>query len=161
MGITVQRAYKLQEKLTARIKDLMSQARHFHLTNEDIIDNMVQVRIHPDYHRAPRYVHAYCEGVYRTLREDIYNNRLMWVLSLDGKLVSSKEVDDLTLWEKEHFPIASKSCNVFPNGSSGYKSPWSRINNDLSRHVWKDVEGKPLLDKPFDARFLLTTPSGT
>lgn len=153
MGISADRAYKLQEKLTARIKDLMSQARHFHYTNEDISANMLaHVRLSHEWRKAPRYVHTYCDGVYRTLRDDIYRNHLVWMLSLDGVLRSSKEVDALTLTEKGMYTSSGDGWSLVLNKE--YKSPWSRIDNDLSRHVWRSVAGTVLLDKPFDARFL-------
>ena len=77
------------------------------------------------------------------MRDNLYRDHLLWVLSVDGKLMTSEEVDQKTIEEKG----TKMSEEEF------YRSPWSRINGDLCRHVWTYKDGQPMYDKPFDRRF--------
>jgi hypothetical protein len=145
--ISGDRAYRIQEKMVARIADIYSNAKHFHQTHDTILENMSsKVWNDPELKKAPAYVRGYLMGYLKAISESLWNNNLVWVLSCDGKLITSKEVDLLTAEEKRFPPIRYKG--------EEYRSPWSRINSDLSRHVWKSASGNPILDKPFNAKFL-------
>jgi hypothetical protein len=72
----------------------------------------------------------------------------MWVLSVDGKLMTSKQVDELTRTEND----ANRATpNTFP--TKEYRSPWSRVDSEKSQHVWIGKDGAPMYDKPFSRRF--------
>lgn len=162
-GISGDRAYRIQVKLRQRLLDTISNCIHFHTTAEYLSAQVGAVFGNPDLKRAPRYVSSYLRGVWDTKREDIQQHHLVWLLYCDGSLLTSEQVDELTL--KEHTAMWTAFCTTWRKIPtlqefiakllpSDYKSPWSRINSELSRHVWKDAQGNPLVDKPYDSRFL-------
>lgn len=140
MGMTHARAYKLQSKLRLRLLDIFSSARSFCSTSEEISERTRKV--FEENPKMPAYVRGYLQAIVDTKRDEIYQRDMVWLLSVDGNLLTSKEVD--ALGEKEGSP---------------YKSPWSRINSDLSRHCWmsdpdpRTGERTILRDKPYDAKF--------
>lgn len=142
-GISSKRAYELQTALVSRVGDTFSYAVHFQLTYEQIGARLQEfVYNTPEWERLPIARRSYILGYCQAKRDDLYRHHFTWVLSCDGKLMTSKEVDALTAAEK----AAGKDT------SPDYRSPWSRIDSDQSRHVWVK-DGKPLLDKSIDARF--------
>jgi hypothetical protein len=150
-GISGARAYRIQEKLKVRLLDIISMGISFKMTHEDITDRIRGQVMGDEYHRAPRYVRSYIQGVWETKREEINHYHLVWMLWCGGKLMTHKEVDSLTEQEKCFHKYQREGTGQFPRN---YQSPWSRINGALSRHVWKDAEGKPLVDKPYGREFL-------
>src|ERR1019366_145744 len=146
-GISIDRSYRIQEKMKGRIADIYSTAKHFHQTHETILEKMkAQVWESPELKKAPSHVRSYLSGYLAAISNQLWQNNMAWMLSCDGKPMTNKEVDLLTEQEKKFPPIRYKG--------EEYKSPWSRIDGDKSRHVWKNASGNPILDKPFNAKFL-------
>lgn len=138
-GISSKRAFDLQSMIENRLKSIISAAIDFKSTNETITENICKdIFESEEWKRLPEYRRAYVRGYYAALREEIYRHHIVWMLSCDGNLMLSKEVDALT--KAEGF-------------DRNKPTPWSRIDSNLSRHVWKDANGLPLKDKSFDARF--------
>jgi hypothetical protein len=134
------RAYNIQSELKNNINYIYSNAIHFKLTHDDIVDQ-IREKVY-DIARAkkvPQYVISFLDGYWEAKREEVYRNHIVWVLSIDGMLMTSKEVD------------AWKASKDFSHDTS----PWSRIDTESCRHVWKDNDGHPMLDKPFDRRFVV------
>lgn len=178
-GISGNRAYKIQCKLVERVADIYSCARMFYYTHEQIREQVSKMYDCSDWKRAPTYVNSYVQGYMQARRDDMWQHQFVWLLSCDGKLMTSKEVDVLTEKEKEdkcsafiamceesvrlyakvggscrHPPTREEYMRDFSKHQpSDYKSPWQRVNGELSRHVWKDSAGNPLRDKPCDEKF--------
>ncbi len=110
----------------------------------------------------PAYVRGYLQAIVDTKRDEIYQRDMVWLLSCDGELLTSKEVDEKTRleWKEQErkfsFREGAPEREWMP---ADYKSPWSRINSDLSRHCWMSYpnprtgERTILRDKPYDAKF--------
>lgn len=140
------RAYDLQRKWISHIRLIYSEAIHFRLTRDDISDRIVSgVMNTPEWERVAKHIQQYVQGYWEAKRESLFQEHIIWALSVDGKLMLNKEVDLLT--EEE-------SLNPVLFLSPGYRSPWARVDSDMSRHVWKGMNGKPLFNKPFDRRFV-------
>lgn len=178
-GVSSSRAHRIQNTLMLRLKDIFSHTIHFKLTHNDMCDRILKDVIDsPEAKKAPKYVNAYIQGVWDTMRENLYKNHIVWLLSCDGMLMTHKEVNELTKKEVsdmyrafaamceesvQEYKKHGGSCRHPPTEEeferkfipSDYRSPWARINGDLSRHVWKDAQGSPLRDKPFDRRFIV------
>lgn len=141
-------AYNLARKLISRLSDTYGQARHFQFTHDEIVE-LVRDKVKNDqFARLPAYWQGYIEGMYECQRDRLFRECLMWMLSCDGRLMTSKEVDALTELEVQ------AKLHLDPE----YRSPWSRIDSGLSRHVWVDKEGNPLREKPFERKFKKETP---
>lgn len=157
-GISGARASRIAAELKKRLLDIIFQGIHFKQTHDFISQRIIAgVLDTPEWRKAPGYVCSYLQGVSDTKRDEIYHYHLAWLLSVDGSLLTSKQVNALTRMEKEYgqsLPDGSRIYSTDP----GYKSPWSRVDSSLSRHVWKDANGNPLADKPYDAKFLEKTP---
>lgn len=174
-GISVDRAYRIQKLLAERVRDIFSSARLTHPTSEHISSQIrSDVLNAPEYDRAPGHVRAYIQGVLDTLWHNMHHYHLVWVHSLDGMLMVRDEVALST--DKEmatEYAAYVKRCGKPEDGSyrdpptfsefsrnwskflpSDYKSPWMRVDTDKSRFVWKDGNGKPLLNRPYDKKFL-------
>lgn len=162
-GISEARASRIQDVLKSRLLDIFSKAKHFKFTDDELRNAVINDVLHSHEGKlAPRYVLAYLHGVWDCLRDDVWYRHLAWMLYLDGKLMTNKEVDEVTRQEKEElhrdYAVANnieirsseRESNYIP---ADYKSPWSRIDSDKSRHVWLDENKKPMLDKPFQAKF--------
>jgi hypothetical protein len=153
-GITAKRAFNLQCKLVERADDLYSRAYWYCSTHEQIVESEQRKLWHSkEWARVPSYVHSYVEGYVAAKREELYRHHLYWMVWLDGKLVTSKEVDERT---KEEHKLILDRCNADCQDyaePAGYRSPWSRIDSEQSRHVWVDNAGNPLPDKPFDGKW--------
>lgn len=180
MGISMDRAFSLQSELLRRAAAIHSQAISFKMASEDI-SREVRERLYnsSEWKRAPRWVHSYVEGYMQARRENIYRHHMMWMLWLDGRLLTSKEVGVITeLENRTQFQDLVEKCeesvrlykkhggscrhpptweefnsNVSKFFPSTYKSPWSRIDGDKSRHVWTDEQGNPLPDRPYDRKW--------
>src|SRR5271167_4030125 len=106
-GISGDRAYRIKQKLVQRLKDIVSNGMHFKLTHDEVCEQVRErVMGDSDWQKAPAYVHTYIQGVWDTKRDEMYRYHITWVLSLDGKLVSSEEVDELT--KKEFAELYAK-----------------------------------------------------
>ena len=148
-GISSDRAYRIQRKMISKVADIYSTHVHFHTTYEDCSEALrVSVLSSAELALCPERVRAYIDGYCEAMRDQVWRRNVMWVLSCDGKLMTSKEVDELTRVEEA---ANSATPNTFP--TKEYRSPWSRIDSDLSRHVWKSAEGLPMYDKPFTRKF--------
>lgn len=131
------RNYHIAQQLMGRVRDALSIGIQFQQTIDKIGQNMRGGVIDTqDFARLTIYYQGMVEGYRRSAWESLWKHAY-WMLSCDGKLMTSKEVDALTEAEKD----ISKE--------ESYQSPWSRIDNDQSRHVWKAPDGSPMRDKPF------------
>ena len=140
--MSLDRALAIKSILASYLKDVYSSAIHFKMPHEKLLERkQLFVLNDPLYRKAPRWVHAYLNGMEDIMRDNIYRYHLVWLMSVDGKLLTRKEMDELYKQEKA---IADKHK---PNDD--YKSPWARVNSELSNHYWKDDNGNPLRDKPF------------
>lgn len=139
-GISVDRTYRIQTKIMARVKDIYSRAIFYNLTYESISDELAKVYNDPQLKLTPAYVKHHIFGYCEAKREEIYHHHVQWMLWLDGKLVTSEEVNSITKSEK---PISS---------DRDYRTPWQRVDNEKSRHVWLK-NGVPQLDRPLDRKF--------
>jgi hypothetical protein len=142
-GISIDRALRLREKLKLRAGDIFSRAIMFKWSHEDIQEETIKLHASNEWKRSPGWVQSYLRGYIDARRDNIYRDNLMWVLSLDDKLVTSREVDTATKDEQE---LGITKC-------TSYRTPWQRVDGEKSRHVWKDSEGQPMLDKPYDAKW--------
>lgn len=139
-GISGERAFRIQQRAVSRLADSYSLAWHFKSTWKELTDRNRAITQSPDVLRCPARVRSYLSGYEEARRADIYCNKLVWMLSCDNRLLTSKQVDALTAHEK------AQGLDKAPD----YKSPWSRIDTDRSVHVWKDtITGEPLRDRPY------------
>ena len=149
-GISGDRAYRIQKKYAEKIKDIYSRAVSYkspHETTSELLSS--EVWRSPELKKAPSYVRSYLQGMNDCKFDEIYRHHLAWMLSLDGKLMTRKQVDEQAALEKE----------MALDRNPSYRSPWQRIDSDSSRHVWLDSKGNPLPDKPYDARHTSTNRS--
>lgn len=134
-----QRAYKLMHVLRRRINDVFNTAIQLHQTHEHIGDRIKnQLHDSPEFARLPNTCKEYLFGYLHAKHDNVWH-LCIWMKSIDGKLLTTREVDELSRVEK------SEGLDKDPE----YKSPWHRVDSDLSCFVWKDEQGKPLPDKPF------------
>lgn len=134
MGISSDRAYKIQRILIARVIDIYGCAKSFKSTHEYILDRMTkEVWNSKEIKKAPKHVGAYVSGYREAISDSFWRNELVWMLSLDGKLVSSKEVSIIT--DEERCMGAKEG--MFPFDKTPYLSPYQRVDSDHSCHVYK------------------------
>ena len=152
-GISSDRAYRIQRAMISRVSDIYSSHVHFHTTYEDVAEEL-RSTVHNSQELAlcPERVRAYIDGYCEALRNNIWNTKVMWVLSVDGKLMTSKQVDELTRTARAENDANRATPNTFP--TKEYRSPWSRVDVEKSQHVWIGKDGAPMYDKPFSHRFL-------
>jgi hypothetical protein len=178
-GISSKRARSIQCQLVERIANIYSSARIFHSTHEQMLESLNE-RVYntKEWKKAPVRVSAYVNGYQAAKREEMWCS-FAWLMWLDGKLCTSKEIDAITEQEKtelysafvqmceesvKEYEKQGGSCRHPPTReefnrnpsrfmSSDYKSPWARIDNNKSRHVWTDKEGNPLRDMPVDGKW--------
>lgn len=141
--VSGERACKIQSDLKDKVREVFMSARYLFLSGETI-QRQLNHRVYEsdEWSRVPGYVQSYIHGYIDACR-DGQQRDLVWVKMVDGKLLTSYEVDALTAKEKE------EKKDLTPD----YLSPWQRVDTDLCRFVWKDEAGKPLLNKPFDQKF--------
>ena len=139
-GLSSDRSHKEQSRFIRLVDETFSNGKHFYWTHDAITEELKKrIFSTPMWDKVSAEVRGYVNGYWWALREELYRNRIVWALSLDGKLMSSQDVRDV--------------CKA--EDATGFQSDaWSRIDSNLSRHVWTDKQGKPLYDKPYDARFL-------
>jgi hypothetical protein len=128
-------------KLVSAISDVYSTARFCYSTHDELLERR-RIAVHetPAWKRSPAWVQMYVNGYEEALRGSMWHRDLAWMLWLDDKLVRSEDVDAVTVRE----------CADGTAFAPGYRRPWSRIDSNKSRHVWRDIDsGIPRADKPF------------
>lgn len=127
----------------SRLNDIYCSARNFKLTHEDIAER-VQERVYenPEFKRLGNYERGRIFGYHECLRDKLWLE-LAWLVSIDGQLMTKEE--EKALYAQE----LAEGKDQQP----GYRSPISRVDGELSRHVWVDKGGNPLRDCPFDRKF--------
>lgn len=129
---------------TRTLTDIFSIACHSKHTHEDMTEEIKSMILdHTDFTRLTQYERGYFHGFWQAKRDALWG-KMWWLVSVDGELMTKIEVNALVAVEKD------EGLDKEPE----YRSPWHRVNSDLSRHVWPDDQGNPLRDKPFDRRFL-------
>lgn len=148
------RNYRTQRNLIVRILAIYQNAIHFKLTHDDIAEQMNEkVFNSKEAKTLPRHMIEFLHGYYEAKREEMYKHHIHWMLYCDGKLMTSKEVHELA--QKEVFLAKNKNLQIDTKSSGDeYISPWGRIKGDLCRHVWADANNVPILNKPYDRKFL-------
>jgi hypothetical protein len=140
MGLSADRAYKLQSKLKVRLLDIISMHISCKSKHEVICKSINdQVMMEAQIRRAPARVLAYLQGIKETRMDDIYRYHLVWCMSVDGNLYTSAEMNTLS----------ANEIKVGLDKDADYRSPWARCDGDKSTHVWKDEKGNVLKDKPY------------
>lgn len=142
-GISINYALRLKDKLKVRAMDIFSRAISFKLSHEEIQTYVMELQSTKEWKRSPTWVKEYVRGYMDARRDDIYRYHMVWMLWLDNKLVTKVGVDTATKDEQE---LGLTHC-------TSYRSPWQRVDGDRSRHVWKDAEGNPMMDKSYDAKW--------
>lgn len=143
MGMSLDRALRVRDHLAVRLQDVYSTAINLKMTHDQLLQRRTIYFFNdPLYKKVPRWVHSYLEGMEKVLNNHLWHHNLVWLMSVDGKLMTGKEIDKLTKQEEAKYSLSNKLSN-------DYKSPWSRVDGDLSYHCWKDDNGKPLRDKTF------------
>src|ERR1700734_826711 len=100
MGISADRAYRIQEKMKARMADAYGAAISFRSTDETLFRSTQAVYNSPEMAKAPYRVRAYLQGYEQALRDNLWNKQLVWMLWLDDRLVDSSDVDAATTREQ-------------------------------------------------------------
>lgn len=135
---------RLQSGLKERVNYVFDSAIRNHHTWQKINVDLLAIYSSEAWAKVSENTREYFRGYIDARRHDIDHNHTVWIKSLGGHLVTTREIERLTGYEL----TLSRSKHI------DYRSPWQRVNNDLSRFVWKDADGKPLLDKPLEAKFL-------
>lgn len=132
------RAHRLLRQWVATLNDIYGSAPHW-MPRADELTEMVRTRIFltPEWSRVPFYSRYFLDGMWEARRNELYRHHLVWVLSLDGALLTRSQVDALA--DREDAGLVSHPV----------WRAWSRINNERSRYVWKNLDGTPRLDKPY------------
>lgn len=140
-GITIERAVKLKSTYLLRLQDLFSAHIFYRSTHQTIIKAINESIFEQlKFKRAPRWLVEYLRG-YRDARLDsIQREHVVWMNDVDGRLMTTKEVDQLTSSE------AASGVALADN----YKSPWQRACNGQGQFVWLDkATGLPMINKPY------------
>lgn len=146
-GISHKRAQVIENSVLGDIRSVFFTAEALNHTNEHITEEITAVMNTRNAKRLPLHRLTYINGYIAARRENIYTSKLVWVVSVDEKLLTSEETHALAEDEKD-MPLLYLDEN--------YRSPWQRVNLTLSRHVWKrDRDGSPMLDKPYDEMFIV------
>lgn len=133
-----------QRILLLRLQNIYCLAIQLKLTSEHISDQVCKMVFHSaEAKTITKSQLEYLHGYHEAKRHEIYQHCLIWMLHLDGELMTSHVVHALAQYEES---------TAF--GRPNHISPWNRVNMDLCRHVWRDNKGNPILNKPFDAKFL-------
>ncbi len=139
-GLSHDRAFQLQTELKSRLLDIISESICFSSPHGTICDKVHErVFAEAERRRAPARVLAYLRGVYDTRLDDLYRYHLVWVMWVDGSLLTSAEMRALSDLE----------LKLDTSKSPDYRSPWARCDSDKSVHVWKNSKGEILRDRPF------------
>lgn len=143
-GMRASTAYNHQARLLKQVQETYSLAVQLHLTYQEIAERLDQrVYSDPAWSRLPSYVQTYIFGWLECKRSEINRYHMVWLMSVDGQLLTSKEMSLLDEQERKYHFIYD----------ADHRSVWARCNMDLSRHVWCNRDGIPLKDKPHDGKF--------
>jgi hypothetical protein len=137
--MSVDRSYRIQQQFKTSTLDIFRTAIRLRQTHDIILKN-ISDRIYGDplWAKVPDRVRAYIRGIMDARFDDMWS-RLVWLKSIDGKLLTTKEVDALT----------AKEAKLKKSKANNYRSPWGRCDGQTSAYVWKDEAGNPLRDKPY------------
>lgn len=113
-GVSLARALRIQSYLEGRLNDIYSQARHFLLSHDAILELYGKMRETSEYKKAPRWVHSYIRG-YGTALARAHYSVLEWRLSYKGDLLSKEECKAAQVVDKEFY---------------------SHVNAEASRHTY-------------------------
>lgn len=143
-GMSIDRAINIQERLKKRISDIFGRTIAYKLTWDELHELLFrEISESQSYKKAPAWVHSFLKGYMEARKEEIHRHHTAWLLWVDGQLMTRKDVD--TIAAQESAPLSSPDPN--------FKGVWSRIDNDKSRHVWKDGNAV-YRDKPFDRKWV-------
>lgn len=151
-GISLDRTVRLKTYFKSVIADLFSSAIVFKISHADIL-LMRDNRLFKDanYNRLPLWAKSYLMGIFDAKMDDVWLNHLEWRLSIDGKLLTSKEVSKLSEKEAQEQLLAYKKANGGNLPSHLIVSTYKRIDSEKSCHVWKNKNPEDAL-KPFSAK---------
>lgn len=142
MGLSADRAYKLQCDMKSRLLDIIGMAISCKMTHSDICDRVRKDVMSEAARRgAPQHVISYIRGIYDTRMDDMYRYHIVWTMYVDGKLRTSQEVR----------AMCDREAKLKKSKSLDYKSPYARVDSDKSVHVWTDSKGTVLYDRPFNS----------
>lgn len=145
MGIKIKTAISIQHRFKQIIRSIFAEGARSYSTLDDMLDQ-VSSRVYntEEFKHCPNWVSTYLQGYKESKVDEVVDNSV-WLMMCDGELRTKNEIDALTKTESE-------SLNNQYN--KNYKSPWSRVNGDKSRHCWIDRKtGQPLRDKPIDRKW--------
>lgn len=156
-NLTGDRAFKASRYYIGVIGEIYSGATMMKLTQEWIRDRMKE-RVYDteDYRRLTLHYRYYVDGYHEGRKGEIERCHLVWIHYVDGKLLTSDEVQALSNEEAKEFRVDRGVRYRIGNPFlpvTDYKSPFARADHALSRHVWKDERGNPMKDKPFEVKF--------
>lgn len=156
-GMTGARTFRLQAKLKVRVQEILSTTVALKLTWDDQYDRLNKEVFHtPEWKKVPQYVRSYIDGYIDCWRAQMYRDHIKWMLSLDGLLLTNTDIDAITRQEVRDGGMWESTTRWIDITSKDYRSPWSRIDGDKSRHVWLDKPGGlPLSRKPLDRKWVV------
>lgn len=143
MGFTTERSVREQNRFIGILDQVFANARHFYWTDETIRQELKQkVFTNAIWLKLSAAAQAYVMGYWEAKRKDIWLHQVEWALHIDGKLMTSAQARALDKAERD------------AAGGKDYQHPYckERLNADLCVHVWKDANGNPRLDKPFNPK---------
>src|SRR6478736_186065 len=128
--VSSDRAAKLQRQWCDAVSAIYRDAAAMHLTHAEVLSRFTErVTDMPEWRRVPRYVQTYVLG-YRDACMQAMWRSVVWMKSVDGKLLSTEEVDALSASETGDGP-----------------SPWQRCDTEASCFVWRGADGQPIRDR--------------
>lgn len=153
--ISGDRAFRIRQQYKDRISSIFGSIITFRQTLNDLTESMRKsVWEVEEVKRCPETVRAYLHGYFDARWDNLWRYHFAWLLWCDDKLMTKEEVDQLTRQEDEdlyrQFSLTQGEKNYRPKD---YRPPWSRIDSDKSRHVWKDRDGTPIPTFPVDAKW--------
>jgi hypothetical protein len=146
MGIKVKIAVSIQHRFRSIIRGIFLEGARHHSTLDDMLDQVAsKVYNEEEWKRSPAWVKAFLQGYLESKKDEVVDNAV-WMMSLDGQLLTKEEIDAQTKTESE---------SLNPTMNTRYRSPWSRVDGNKGRHVWRDIKtGQPLRDKPIDKKWI-------
>ena len=145
MGIKFKTAISIQRRFRLIIRSIFLEGARNHSTIDDMLDQVAsRVYKSEEWQRSPNWVKEYLRG-YKESRIDEVLDNSGWLMWIDGELLTKNEIDALTKTESE---------DLNTKFNKAYKSPWERVDNNLSRYCWKNNKtGLPLKEKPIDKKW--------
>lgn len=96
----IERAHRIRTQMTSRIVDLYSKAIIYGMTSEEISKELIAIT-HPKSPKGiPEWVTWYCRGVSDTLSNQLYQNHLEFMYTLDDGNRYSVNRDSKRYYEK-------------------------------------------------------------